>query len=80
MPMEQYERVMDGSLSTKERFDAFIDRAPFFRHIDQPGTRATLQAMVDTWDRLGVITEQPGPDDADFPAVFKVETDSGFTA
>lgn len=80
MPMEQYERVMDGSLSTKERFDAFIDRAPFFRHIDQPGTRATLQAMLDTWDRLGVITEQPGPVDADFPAVFKVETDSGFTA
>jgi hypothetical protein len=63
-----------------ERRAAFFARARFFRDIDGSSTRQTLLNMVDDWYRIGVVTEQPGPGDAAFPAVFKVQTDNEFPA
>jgi hypothetical protein len=80
MPEESYEVVLDMTRPLDERQAAFFGRAQFFRNIDRPETPETLQEMVDNWYRLGVVTEQPGPGDAAFPPVFKVETDSEFPA
>ena len=78
MPEESYERVLDESLPIEERYEAFFDRAEFFRNVDQPTSAETFQLMVDHWYRLGVVIELPGPGDADFPAAFNVETDNDF--
>lgn len=80
MPEQSYERVMDRSLSLEERRESFFVRAQFFRAIDRPSNTETLEQMVRNWYRLGVVTEQPGPGDPDFPELFKVETDDGFGA
>jgi len=78
MPEQSYRRVLDGSLSLEERREAFFVRAQFFRDIDRSTTTETLDQMVQNWFRLGVVTEQPGPGDPDFPDVFKVETGNEF--
>jgi len=78
MPEQSYRRVLDGSLSLEERREAFFVRAQFFRDIDRPSTGDTLEQMVRHWFRIGVVTEQPGPGDPDFPDVFKVETGNEF--
>jgi hypothetical protein len=78
MPRQSYERVMDRALPLEERRAAFFGRAQFFRDIDRPSSQETLEQMVRHWFRLGVVTEQPGPGDADFPELFKVETDNEF--
>ena len=78
MPEQSYELVLDTSRPLDERREAFFDRAQFFRNIDRPETPETLQQMVDNWYRLGIVTEQPGPGDPEFPPLFKVETDNEF--
>ena len=78
MPEQNYQRVLDASLSLDERRAAFFTRLQFFRNIDRPEKTDTLQQMVDNWFRLGVVTELPGPNDSAFPPTFKVETDNEF--
>jgi hypothetical protein len=78
MPEQNYQRVLDASLSLDERRAAFFTRLQFFRNIDRPEKTDTLQQMVDNWFRLGVVTELPGPGDPSFPPTFKVETDNEF--
>jgi hypothetical protein len=73
-----YQRVIDTSLSTQQRRQAFAERAPFFRGIDGRSTGDTLANMVQDWYRLGVVTERPGAPDGRFPVVMKVETDGDF--
>ena len=71
-----YLQAVDGSLPLEQRQQAFARRAAFFRNIDS-GSRP-LDSMVANWFRLGLVTERPGTDDDEFPALMKVETDNGF--
>ena len=80
LTQESYASVLDFSLPLEVRQQAFNTRAAFFRDIDQPTTEQTLASMVESWYRLGLVEERPGPGDEAFPASMKVETDSGFPA
>jgi hypothetical protein len=80
LTQESYAIVLDFSLPLEVRQQAFNTRAEFFRDIDQPTTEQTLASMVESWYRLGLVEERPGPGDEAFPASMKVETDSGFPA
>jgi hypothetical protein len=75
---EDYAIVMDASKSLDERTAAFNNRPDWLRHIARPNQRETLQMMLADWFRLGIVTERPGPDGADFPPVMQVETGSAF--
>jgi hypothetical protein len=75
---ESYQIVLDRSLPLAVRQQAFNTRAPFFRDIDQPTTEQTLASMVESWFRLGLVEERPGPGDKAFPKVMRVESDKGF--
>jgi hypothetical protein len=75
---ESYESVVDLSLPLAARQQAFNTRAPFFRDIDQPTTEQTLASMVESWFRLGLVEERPGPEDNAFPKAMRVETERGF--
>ena len=78
LTQESYEIVRDLSLPLEVRQQAFNTRAEFFRDIDRPTTEQTLASMVESWYRLGLVEERPGPGDDEFPAAMKVETESGF--
>lgn len=76
MTERNYHDVLNESLSIEERRQAFGSREFFFRNLDDGNHLAALNQMVEQWPRLGVVTEQPGPDDSRFPAFFQVETDN----
>ena len=80
LTQESYAIVLDRSLPLEERQQAFNTRAEFFRAIDGPTKEQTLASMVESWYRLGLVEEWPGPGDEAFPASMKVETDSGLPA
>lgn len=63
-----YQTVLDRSLPLAQRLEAFRRRAKWLR--DMP----SKQAMVTDWYRLGLVLERPGPGEAAFPSVLKVET------
>ncbi len=75
---ESYWKVLDQSLPLAVRKQAFNTRAAFFRDIDQPTTEQTLASMVESWFRLGLVEERPGPGDNAFPKAMRVETERGF--
>ena len=60
------------------RQQAFNTRAAFFRDIDQPTTEQTLASMVESWFRLGLVEERPGPGDDAFPTAMRVESETSF--
>jgi hypothetical protein len=73
-----YKIVMDRSRPLDERKAAFARRLDWERFIARPERPVTLDLMMQSWFKLGIVTERPGPGDADFPKVMKVETDLGF--
>jgi hypothetical protein len=73
-----YKIVMDKSRPMKERKEAFNRRIDWERHIARPDRPTTLDLMMKSWFKLGIVTERPGPGEAGFPNVMKVETDLGF--
>jgi hypothetical protein len=78
LTQESYEIVLDLSLALERRQQAFNTRAEFFRDIDRPTTEQTLASMVESWFRLGLVEERPGPGDDEFPPAMQVETERGF--
>ena len=75
---ESYEIVRNLSLPLAVRRQAFNTRAAFFRDIDRPTREQTLARMVESWFRLGLVEERPGPGDNAFPTSMRVETERGF--
>jgi hypothetical protein len=73
-----YKIVMDKSRPMKERTAAFDRRIDWERHIARPDRPTTLDLMMKSWFKLGIVTERPGPGEPGFPDVMKVETDLGF--
>ena len=73
-----YRIVMDRSRPLDERQAAFRRRHDWERFIARPQRPPTLKLMVTEWPKLGMVAERPGPGDAAFPSVFKVESHVGF--
>ena len=74
---ENYEIAIDTARPLEARQDAFANRLPFFRGIDA-GNAGPLETMVESWFKLGLVSDRPGPGDGEFPEVMKVETDYDF--
>ena len=70
--------VMDRTRSLADRQAAFARRRDWERFIARPTRPPTLDLMANEWFKQGVITVRPGPGDANFPAVMKVETAVGY--
>ena len=51
----------------------------WLRHINRPDDIDSKNVMIENWPLLGMISLEPGPDDAVAPAFLKVETEVGFT-
>jgi sugar lactone lactonase YvrE len=73
-----YDVVMDSSRSLADRRAAFARRRGWERFIAAPTYQPTINAMINDWYKLGVVTEMPGPRDGFFPTTMKVETGVGF--
>ncbi|MCO5223349.1 MAG: LodA/GoxA family CTQ-dependent oxidase [Thermomicrobiales bacterium] len=75
LDLESYNTVMDEELDPEERQAAFENRVKWLR--DLPGfgvsSRIRINAFLRQWSHAGVITAQPGPEDALFPETFWVE-------
>ncbi|MGC6444273.1 MAG: LodA/GoxA family CTQ-dependent oxidase, partial [Rubripirellula sp.] len=78
MTEHDYQTVLDSSIPSEDRWNAFSERALFFRDVNRGNYFEALQRMVDQWYRLGIVAEQPGPADPEFPSVFQVETENDF--
>lgn len=74
-----YQIVMDRTRPMSERLQAFRRRLDWERFIAQPTRPPTLELMVKDWPKLGMVAERPGPGDAQFPRIFKVESYVGFS-
>jgi hypothetical protein len=73
-----YRIVVDPSASMADRQAAFDRRFDWERFVTAPDREDILDNMMAGWGELGIVTEQPGPDDGAFPRVMKVETHVGF--
>lgn len=74
---ESYATVMNTALPREVRLAAFNDRADWDRTLGE-GYQQQLQAMVDHFDRQGIVEVRVGvPHDADIPAVVQVEDRGG---
>lgn len=74
-----YHKVIDTSLSRRERLAAFNDRFDWDTTLGV-GYQQQLETMVDDFDRQGIVLVQPGvADDPDFPPQMQV-SDRGGTA
>jgi hypothetical protein len=75
LDLDSYRVVMDQSLGPEERQSAFENRVEWLR--DLPGfgfdSLVRINAFLRQWSDAGVVTRQPGPDDASFPEAFWVE-------
>ncbi len=77
LSLENYQKVMDPSLERPERVAAFNARSDWDRTLGE-GYQQQLQAMVDHFDRQGIVEVRPGiPNDPDFPPVMQVEDRGG---
>jgi hypothetical protein len=73
LALEDYEATLDPSLPLEERQEAFANRVKWLRDLPA-GSPGRINAFIQRWSRAGVITSQPGPDDAaPFPETFWVE-------
>lgn len=73
-----YDVVVDTSRSLADRRAAFARRRGWERFVAGPTSQTAINAMIDGWYKLGVVTEMPGPRDGFFPTTMKVETAVGF--
>lgn len=73
-----YDVVVDTSRSLADRRAAFARRRGWERFVAGPTSQTAINAMIDSWYKLGVVTEMPGPRDGFFPTTMKVETAVGF--
>jgi hypothetical protein len=74
-----YRTVMDPARPRAERLAAFHQRADWLRNIVDDDLFASLQRMVDSWYKLGLVNDRPGPADLpELPQRMKVETATAF--
>lgn len=74
---ENYARVIDAELPRDQRLAAFHERADWNRTLGV-GKTQQLQAMVDHFDRQGIVAVRQGiADDPDFPPMMQVEDRGG---
>jgi hypothetical protein len=74
---ENYRKVMDPDLSRDVRLEAFHVRSDWDRTLG-PGSDQQLQAMVEHFDRQGIVEVRDGiSNDPDFPPVMQVEDRGG---
>jgi L-Lysine epsilon oxidase N-terminal/L-lysine epsilon oxidase C-terminal domain len=74
---ENYQKLMDLSLERPERIAAFNDRSDWDRTLGE-GYQQQLQAMVEHFDRQGIVEVREGiANDPDFPPVMQVEDRGG---
>lgn len=74
-----YATVMNASKPIEERLAAFAKRRDWLRHIAVPNYQQSLQTMVQSWYKLGIVTAVPGPvDTPELPQMLYVETGDGF--
>lgn len=74
---ENYTKVMDDKLPRAERLAAFNERMDWDRTLGV-GYQQQLQAMVEHFDRQGIVEVRKGiPNDPDFPSVMQVEDRGG---
>jgi hypothetical protein len=77
LSVDNYNKVMDKELPRAERLAAFNDRMDWDRTLG-PGANHQLQAMVDHFDRQGIVEVRKGiPNDPDLPLVMQVEDRGG---
>jgi hypothetical protein len=77
LSVENYNKVMDTELPRADRLAAFNERMDWDRTLGA-GYQQQLQAMVDHFDRQGIVEVRPGiPDDPDFPPLMQVEDRGG---
>jgi hypothetical protein len=75
-----YRTVMDTARPRAERLAAFHNRADWLRNIVDEDLFASLRRMVDSWHKLGLVNDRPGPPDLpELPQQMKVETAHTFT-
>jgi hypothetical protein len=77
---QAYQLLLQTELGVTARRQAFAGRKSWTRHFPDENTNFTgrNRKFVKDWSLLGIITEQLGPGDAQFPSVVHVETESGF--
>ncbi|MET0460829.1 MAG: LodA/GoxA family CTQ-dependent oxidase [Ilumatobacteraceae bacterium] len=75
---DDYRVVVDTSRPMVDREAAFGRRYDWERFVSAATRPETLANMAAGWSSLGMVTQQPGPADAAFPAVILTETDVGF--
>ena len=77
LSVENYNKVMDTELPRADRLAAFNERMDWDRTLGA-GYQQQLQAMVDHFDRQGIVEVREGiPDDPDFPPLMQVEDRGG---
>jgi hypothetical protein len=77
LSVENYNKVMDTELPRADRLAAFNERMDWDRTLGV-GYQQQLQAMVDHFDRQGIVEVRAGiPDDPDFPPLMQVEDRGG---
>lgn len=74
---ENYRKVMNPELGRHVRLEAFHVRSDWDRTLG-PGSDRQLQAMVEHFDRQGIVELRDGiPNDPDFPPMMQVEDRGG---
>jgi hypothetical protein len=77
---QDYDVVMNPSRSLAERKEAFSRRRGWERFVVGTTSAVGINAMINDWYKLGVVSAVPGPRDGFFPRTMKVETGVGFDA
>jgi L-lysine epsilon oxidase C-terminal domain len=70
---ENYKIVMDQAKPVAERLAAFANRAAWIRPLGSKGYTDQINNMIHHFGDLGVVEQQPGPGDPDFPPTLEVE-------
>lgn len=72
---EEYQTVIDTTLSREVRIVAFNHRAKWTRAVDRGDAAAIMLNMIREFGALGIVEAKPGPaNDPDFPETMFVET------
>ena len=74
---EDYDKVMDATLSAEDRRSAFAARRSWYYPLGGTGEMEEMELMVTRFARMGVIEAMPGPADGavpELPATIYVET------
>jgi hypothetical protein len=71
---ENYEIVMDRGRPLAERMAAFANRAAWIRPLGSKSYTDQINNMIHHYGDMGVVQQQPGPGDSEFPASMEVES------